>query len=132
MPIYVAALNDIPLDLLRDAVMGHIRTSEWFPKPAHLRALVCDELDRRRASLTELETQQIGFQRPPEPPIVRVTEAEAVAVYAKYGVDRSAARRRLGLVDPVIYDEAAAKRVADGLKGFRRIPVPGSGESELK
>jgi hypothetical protein len=68
MPIYVKALCDIPPDLLCEAVMAHICASEWFPKPVHLRALVCEKLDRRRRQLEEFESELMARNQPFVPP----------------------------------------------------------------
>lgn len=132
LPIYVEALSDIPLDLLRNAIMMHIRSSEWFPKPSQLRALICGELDRRRDALSELKIEQIELQRPPEPELIRVTEQEAAAIFVKYGVTRLPPRYRVGLPEEPYCDPATAKRVSDGLKGFRHVPMPWLGESDAE
>lgn len=132
MPIYVEALSDIPLDLLRDAVMTHIRSSEWFPRPAQLRAVVRDELERRRAALRELEIEQIELQQLSEPELIRVTEQEAAEIFAKYGVNRLPQRHQIRLGEMVHCDPATAKRVFDELKGFRHVPMPWLGESDME
>lgn len=47
--IYINALADVPLDLLQDAVEEWIRGPEdFFPRAGRLRALVAEELARRR------------------------------------------------------------------------------------
>lgn len=45
--IYFEALRDIPEDLLNTAVKHCIRATQFFPKPAELRAAIADELAHR-------------------------------------------------------------------------------------
>lgn len=55
-PTYVAALEDLPPDLLQSALIHVVKTYEYkFPKPASIRKPVEEELARRSATVTRLE-----------------------------------------------------------------------------
>lgn len=55
-PTYVAALEDLPPDLLQSALIHVVKTYEYkFPKPATIRKVVVDEMARRSATVIRLE-----------------------------------------------------------------------------
>lgn len=59
--IYVAALADVPPDLLALALNRLIRDWKWprLPTPADIRATIAEELSRRKLRLTRLRTVEI-------------------------------------------------------------------------
>lgn len=85
--IYVAALEDLPADLVRAGLQHVVRTYEYkFPKPASIRKPVEKELSDRKATVTRLESiLKIGkFKEPERQPrtpedIARVSEMVAKA-----------------------------------------------------
>jgi hypothetical protein len=54
--IYVAALADLPADLLKAGSVAALRHCRFMPKPADIRRPVEDELARRQSALTRLRT----------------------------------------------------------------------------
>ena len=54
--IYVAALADLPADLLKAGSVAALRHCRFMPKPADIRRPVEDELARRQSALVRLRT----------------------------------------------------------------------------
>lgn len=59
--LYVAALADVPPDLLALALDRLVRDWRWprLPAPADIRATIAEELSRRKLRLTRLRTVEI-------------------------------------------------------------------------
>jgi hypothetical protein len=115
-PIYVEVLKEIPIDIVKDAVIEHIRGSEWFPKPAQLLALCDYELEHRRWKLRSLQEAALPpVVAPPEPSEEEKAALDALMAKA-FGRDRVTIRRERP--SPAEID-GAIKRVAEGLKYFR-------------
>lgn len=116
-PIYVEILKDLPIDLIQAAVMNHISTSEWFPKPAQIRALAIERLDHRRAELSYWREQK---EEATQPTALQPTDEDLETVdalmSAEFGDRRSAERRERPLPAEVT---EAVKRAAKALKTFR-------------
>jgi hypothetical protein len=79
--LYLDALADLPFDLLQEAAAAHIRTSQWFPKPAQLRAFASEELSDRRAARAIRAEPPRQLEAAPVKP---VTPEEIEAIKAKY------------------------------------------------
>lgn len=63
IPLYVVALEDIPLDLLEKGVMACLRGCKFFPRPAEIREPIRDKLQERRHAARRLETALSFAQR---------------------------------------------------------------------
>lgn len=83
LPLYVEALSDLPLDLLRDAIRLWIRGNPNFPRPSELRAMVRDEFDRRRA---RERIEMTGLQEIPVIERQSCTPEQAQAILRKYDI----------------------------------------------
>jgi len=55
MPLYVHALSDLPIDLLRSAMAKATKSCEFFPRPATIRDQVASEFSARRHTLSRLK-----------------------------------------------------------------------------
>lgn len=55
-PFYVEAIEDLPLDLLQEALSHVRRTCVFFPKPAEIRSSVAEKLRERLDAVVRLET----------------------------------------------------------------------------
>lgn len=55
MPLYVQALSDLPIDLLRAAMAKAAKNCEFFPRPATIRDQVASEFSARRHTLSRLK-----------------------------------------------------------------------------
>ena len=68
---YIEALEDVPHDLVEEA-LKHVRLNcTFFPKPAELRGPIAEALSERRAARDRLETVlALGrFLEPPDPEV---------------------------------------------------------------
>jgi hypothetical protein len=113
----VEVLKDIPIDLIKYAVMEHIASSEWFPKPAQLRALTTERLEIRRHALKHWTEQKAMLEEPRR----ESPNGEALAqvdniLTAEFGKERMPESRMRPLPEDV---SDAIKRAADDLKYFR-------------
>lgn len=70
--IYVAALADLPEDLLKAGSLAALRSCRFMPKPADIRKPVEQELARRHAALLRLRTaRQKALRARPTGPVKR-------------------------------------------------------------
>jgi hypothetical protein len=86
LPLYVEALSDLPLDLLRESIRGWMRTSSKFPKPADLRGMVSEALDRRFAERDRLRAEARLLPAPApriEDPVQRAEMARRMGELAR-------------------------------------------------
>lgn len=107
----------MPGDLIKAAVMEHISASEWFPKPAQIRALVIDRLDHRRSELCYWKEQKAQAEQPPpaEPTDQDLAIVDAL-MSGEFGEHRRVERRERPLPTEVT---DAIKRAAKALTTFR-------------
>ncbi len=59
---YLEAVEDLPKDLLEQA-LKHIRMNlKWFPKPCEIRAPVMDQLAKRKGIISKIQTMKMGLE----------------------------------------------------------------------
>lgn len=62
--LYVAALAELPLDVLDQAASTHLATSKYFPKPSELLELTRDQMSGRKWRLENASAGQPWTKRP--------------------------------------------------------------------
>lgn len=86
LPEYIKALADLPPDLMDESIDAWIRTSPKFPKPADLRSMVREELDRRFARRDKLRAEATHLPAPApriEDPVERAEMAKRMGELAR-------------------------------------------------
>lgn len=68
-PVYVAALKDLPLDLLQKACIEVVKTHAFMPKAADIRKHVADELADRTSALLRLKLARDKVRAIAAPPV---------------------------------------------------------------
>ncbi len=94
LPIYVATLADLPLDLIEPGIVHYLRNGKFFPMPSELRAPVIEEFSRRRraAMLLKIAVDRVRPEEQSAPPSDEERE-QVTRVLSEHGITSSPRRR---------------------------------------